>query len=224
MQRGINQIAEAIRPTLGPWPRIVAIDRIFDNKMPELLDNGGLIARRIIQLADRHEDVGAMFIRDVLWRLHDQAGDGTATAVVLFQSIFNQGVHYLTSGGNAMRLKVALEKGMVAILNHLTSMTVEISGKEKLAQVAESICYEPAMAKLFGEIFDIIGEHGRLEIRAGRGREFEREYVEGMYWERGLVTREMIADHSRLRTELENAAILISDLEINEPQRALPGP
>jgi len=95
LQRGINQMANAVRPTLGPRSRIVAIDRIVDDKMPEMLDNGGVIVRRIIQLADRDEDVGAMFVRDVLWTLHDQVGDGTATAAVLLQSIFNHGVRYL---------------------------------------------------------------------------------------------------------------------------------
>jgi chaperonin GroEL len=149
-------------------------------------------------------------------------GDGTATAATLFQAVYNEGVRYLASGGNARRLQNYLQKGMEAILNQLTSMTVEVSGTEKLAQVAEAVCYDPSLAKLLGEIFDIIGEYGRLEIREGRGRELEREYVEGMYWERGLVSREMMADRTRLRTEFENAAILISDLEIEDPQQLFP--
>ncbi len=222
LQRGINKIAGAIRPTLGPQPRIVAIDRILDERMPELLDDGGTIAKRIIQLPGRYEDVGAMFLRDVLWRLHDQVGDGTATAAVLFQLIYNEGVRYLASGGNARRLQTHLEKGTGAILDQLTGMTVHLSGKEELAQIAETVCYDPSMAKLMGEIFDIIGEYGRLEIRPGRGRELEREYVEGMYWERGLVSREMIVDHQRLRTEFEDAAILISDLKIKEAGQLFP--
>ena len=222
MQRGINQLIEAIRPTLGPRPRIVAIDRIVDQKMPELLDNGGIIARRIIQLADRDEDVGAMFIREALWRLHEQVGDGTATAAVLFGSVYNQSIRYLASGGNATGMQHHLEKGMQLILNELSRMTVHLQGKERLAQVAESICYDPPLAHMLGEIFDIIGQYGRLEIRAGRGRELEREYVEGMYWERGLVSREMITDHQQVQTKFEEAAILISDLEIEEPQQLFP--
>lgn len=222
IQRGINQMVEAIRPTLGPRPRIVAIDRILDDRMPELLDDGGTIAKRIIQLPDRDEDMGAMLVRDFLCRLQDQVGDGTATAAVLFQSVYNESVRYLAFGGNAMRLRSYLEKGMRAILDHLTSMTVHLAGKEKLAQIAQAICHDPPLARLLGEIFDIIGEHGRVEIRPGRGRELEREYVEGMYWERGLVSREMITDHSQFRTEMENAAILISDLEIEEPRQLMP--
>lgn len=222
IQRGINQMVEAIRPTLGPRPRIVAIDRILDDRMPELLDDGGTIAKRIIQLPDRDEDMGAMLVRDFLWRLHDQVGDGTATAAVLFQSVYNESVHYLASGGNAMPLRSYLEKGMRAILDHLTSMTVHLAGKEKLSQIAEVICYDPPLAKLLGEIFDIIGEYGRLEIRPGRSRDLEREYVEGMYWERGLFSPEMATDKGRLRTEMENASILISDLEIEEPHQLMP--
>jgi chaperonin GroEL len=222
LQRGINQLVEAIRPTLGPRPRIVAIQRTIDERMPEMLDNGAVIAKRIIQLADNDADVGAMFLREVLWQLHDQVGDGTATAAVLFQSVYNQGIHYLASGGNAARLQHFLEEGMRLILDELTAMTIQVSGKEKLAQVAESLCYDAELAKLLGEIFDIVGEYGRLEIRPGRSRDLEREYVEGMYWERGLMSREMITDHQRVRTEFENAAILISDLEIEEPQQLFP--
>jgi chaperonin GroEL len=222
MQRGINQMVDAIRPTLGPRPRIVAIDRVLDNKMPELLDNGGVIARRIIQLANRDEDVGAMFIREVLWQLHDQVGDGTATAAVLFQSVYNEGIRYLAAGGNAPRLRAYLEKGMHAIIKHLTSMSSPVQGEERLAQVAQSICYDPPLADMLGEIFDILGPYGRLEIRSGRTRGLEREYVEGMYWERGLVSRAMIADPERVRTEFEEAALLISDLDIEEPQQLFP--
>jgi len=222
LQQGINQIVDAIRPTLGPRPRIVAIDRILDNKMPEMLDNGGIIARRIIQLADRDQDVGAMFVRDMLWTLHEQVGDGTATAAVLLQAIYNQGVRYLTSGGNAPRLQHHLEQGMHLILSELDQMTTPVSGPQPLAQVAESICYDPPLARLLGEIFDIIGEYGRLEIRPGRGRADEREYVEGMYWERGLVSRQMMTDHQQLRTEFEDGAIVISNLEVQEPQQLFP--
>jgi len=222
MQQGIDKIVGAIRPTLGPRPRIVAIERILDERMPELLDNGGTIAKRIIQLPDRDEDMGAMLVREMLWQLQDQVGDGTATAAVLFQSVYNEGIHYLTAGGNAMRLRTYLEKGLQVILDQITATTAHLSGKEQLAQMAQSLSYDPPLAKLLGEIFDIVGAYGRLEIRAGQSRELEREYVEGLYWDWGLYSREMVVDHSRLRTEFENPAILISDLEIEDPEQLLP--
>jgi chaperonin GroEL len=222
MQKGINQIADALRPTLGPFPRIVAIEQLPKEKTPELLDDGGVIARRIIELPNHDEDVGAMFIRHVLWHLHEKVGDGTATAAVLFQSVYNQGVHYIVSGGNAMALRHYLEKGMGGVLDELTGMAVHLEGQEKLAWMAETICHDPSLAKVLGEIFDIIGEYGQLEIRFGRSRELEREYVEGMYWGGGVLSYHMITDHTSLRTEMENAAILISDLEIEHPRQLLP--
>ncbi len=222
LQRGVNKLLQAIGPTLGPRPRIVAINRLLDERMPEMLDNGGTIAKRVEQLSDPDEDMGAQLVRDMLWRLQDQVGDGTATAAVLFGSIYNQGIRYLTAGGNAMRLQAFLNKGMRIVLDQLTNMTTEVAGQQKLAHIAESLSYDPLLAKLLGEIMDIVGAYGRLEIRPGRSRELEREYVEGMYWEWGLHSREMIADFARGGTEFENPAILISDLEIDDPRQLFP--
>ena len=222
LQRGINQMVEAVRPTLGPLPRIVAIERMTRSRTPELLDNGGVIARRIIQLPDRDEDVGAMFVRHMLWRLHEKVGDGTATAAVLFQSVYNQGLRYIVAGGNAMQLRRYLETSLQVILDELTHMAIHLEGKESLAQIAETISHDPPLAKMLGEIFDIIGEYGQLEVRSGRSRELEREYVEGMYWKGGVHSRQMINDHTNLRTEMENVAVLISDIEIEDPRRLIP--
>ncbi|MBN1219278.1 MAG: chaperonin GroEL [Anaerolineae bacterium] len=223
IQEGVNQIVNAIRPTLGPQPRTVAIERISNReKMPEMLDNGGLIARRIIQIAGRDADVGAMFIRQMLWRLHEKVGDGTATAAVIFQTIFDEGLRYIAAGGNAQRLRYYLEEGLRVIDEQLAGMTMPVEGRQKLAQIAQSVCYDPEMSRLVGEIFDIIGEYGRLEIRGARGRELDREYVEGIYFEHGVMSREMILDQTRQRTDFENAAILISDLDIDDPYHLMP--
>ncbi len=223
MQRGINCIAAAIRPTLGPRPRVVAIDNAdYHDKTPKLLDDGGAIARLIIELADRDADVGAMLIRDVLWRLQQQTGDGTATAAVVFQAVYNGGVHYITSGGSSRRLQTFMEKGLSAVLEHINSMTHSLSSQEELAAMAATVSYDPPLANMLGEIFEIVGEFGRVEIRPGRSREIEREYVEGMYWERGAVSREMLPTADNFRLDLEEAAILISDLDIKEPQQLFP--
>ena len=221
-QKGIHQIVDIVRPTLGPKSSMVAIERINKDKAPELLDSGGVIVRRIIQIPDRDADMGAMFLRQVLWRVYKEVGDGTVTTAVLFQSVYDQGVHYITAGGNAMRLRYYLEEGMKLILNELSKLTVQVEGKESLAQIALSICYDPSLAKLMGEIFDIIGQYGILDIRTGRGRHLEREYVEGIYWDNGVITRDMITDPVSQKVELENVAVLISNLSIDDPQSLLP--
>jgi chaperonin GroEL len=221
IQRGVNQLLNAIRPTLGPYPGIVASTLVNQNT-PELLDDGGLIARRVIQLADRDADMGAMVIRQMLWRVHETVGDGTATAAVLFQIIYNEGLRYIAAGGNAMLLRRYLEEGLKLILDRLSSITLRVQGKKNLAQIACSICYDQSLAQMLGEIFDIIGEYGRLETRSGRGLALEREYVEGMYWKGGLLSRQMVTDPARVRADLEEPAILISDIEVKDPRQLLP--
>jgi chaperonin GroEL len=223
IQAGINQIVDLIRPTLGPRPRIVALESTANrNRSPEMLDDGGTIARRILQLPDRDEDVGAMYIRHVLWKLHEKVGDGTATAAVVFKEVYNQGLRYLSSGGNAMRLRKYLEEGLRVIFDELSGMTSQLEGKEALAQLAESICYDPPMAKLIGEIFDIIGAYGRLEVRSNRSHELEREYIEGIYWDSGIVSRAMFTDQTNLRAELQDATVLITDMDVEDPRDLIP--
>lgn len=223
MKQGIDLMVNAIRPTLGPLPRAVAIAPLVSkNVMPELLDSGGTIARRVVQVRDRDADMGAMYVRHVIWELYERVGDGTATAAVIFQSIFNQGLRYLTAGGNAMRLRHYLEEAFKVLDTELAQRVEFLEGKQALSQLALTICHDLEMAKLMGEIFDIIGEFGRLEIRKGNSRQLEREYVEGMYWEGGLVSREFITEPEKTRAAFDEALILVSDLDIQEPKELIP--
>ncbi len=221
MQAGINKLVKLIRPTLGPLPHVVGIEPVSSrNNLPELLDSGGTIARRVIQLSDRGEDVGAMYLRHVLWRLQEKEGDGTATAAFMFSTLYNLGLRYVIAGGNAMILRQHLEKGMKVILNAIDPQITQLHGKKELAGLAQTICYDEELAKMLGEIFDIIGTYGRLDVRKGDRRELSREYVEGMYWDGSLRSRDMT--NAGLRANLENAYILISDLEINSPDQLIP--
>ena len=221
-QRGINQLANVIRPTLGPLPRQVAVEPTAARGLPEMLDNGGLIARRIIALPNRDEDMGAMFLRHSLWRQHEQSGDGTATAAVLFQSVFNEGVRYITAGGNAMLLRNAIENTLPLVMLELEQQAIPVENLQKITQVAESICYDAEMARVLGEIFDFIGEFGHLEIRSGRTRTIEREYVEGTFYKMALASGDMRKDYEKIRASAEDAAIFISDLNIENPGEFTP--
>jgi chaperonin GroEL len=222
IQRGVNQLADAVRPTLGPCPRVVAVEQVSRSKAPELLDDAGVITRRIIQLPDRAADTGAMLLRHVLWRVHEEAGDATATAAVIFQAVYNRGARYVAAGGNAIRLRRHLERGLGEILDELDRSITRIEGKDQLAQLAESLCFDPPLARLLGEVFDIVGEYGQVDIRTSHGRGLERQYVEGMFWPGGVLSPHMLADQARLRTDLANAAILIGDLDLEDPRQLMP--
>jgi chaperonin GroEL len=223
MQHGMDKLVRLISPTLGPLPHIVAHEKIAGrNNLPEMLDSGGIIARRVIQIADRVEDVGFMYLRHVLWRLQEAEGDGTASAAVMFQTIYALGRRYLVAGGNPMGLRRHFEDGMLKVLNALDGMTTQLQGKPALTGLARTICYDDELAKMLGEIFDVIGAYGRLEVRKGPGKELLREYVEGMYWDEPLRSREMANADYGMRANLENASILITDLEIEEPEQLVP--
>lgn len=222
MKHGFDQLVKAIRPTLGPFPRSVVYERSFRNKMPEFLDDGGVIARRIIQLKDRDADVGAMFLRHVLWEVRESAGDGTATAAVLFQAVFEQGLRFITAGGNAMRLNHYLVKGLQLILQELDKMTMPIQGRQSLAQLAQTICQDAELADMMGEILDILGEYGGLEIGEDYGRGVRREYIEGATWPIASTASEYNTGQDMAKKVIDEPAILISDLEIQDPKLLVP--
>ncbi|KAA3664333.1 MAG: hypothetical protein DWQ04_06265 [Chloroflexi bacterium] len=214
LQQGVNQMLNAIIPTLGPFPRMVAFDNTA--KGLELLDDGGTIARRIIQIPNRDADMGAMYVRQMLWQVRENLGDGTATAAVLFKAIFNEGLRLIAAGGNAMRLRHYLEQGAKIIQAELDKQKFQVEGKENLAGLAETTCHDPELAKMLGEIFDIIGEHGHLEVRFGRSRKLEREYFEGMYWKGGLTSPFMLTQIGKSKINLENTAVFITDLALED--------
>lgn len=223
MQRGINTIVDAIKPTLGPIARVVAIDYINKrNSRPEMLDYGGAIARRIIELPDRDANMGAMLARSMILRQHEDVGDGTATAAVLLQAIYNSGLRYLAAGMNAMRIRHFMEEALPIILKKLDDMTFHVEGQAALARMALSLSHDSEMAELLGEIFEMIGEYGQLDIRQGHGRGLKREYIEGVYYNTGLFSREMLDDKDAYKTEYQNPAIFLCDFELDDPRELFP--
>ncbi|MDO8971282.1 MAG: TCP-1/cpn60 chaperonin family protein, partial [Saprospiraceae bacterium] len=222
LQRGIDQLVRAISPTLGPRPRTVVLERAFRDKMPEFLDDGGTIARRVIQIQDRDADVGAMFLRQVLWNVREYVGDGTATTAVLFGSIFQQGLHYIAAGGNAMRLQHHLEKGLRVILTEFDSMTRHINGKQNLSHIAKTICYDSELADILGEIMDIVGEYGGVDLGTDYGRGFRKDYIEGSFWPNSIIGSNYTNEPGATKKILDEPAILISNLDVDDPQNLIP--
>lgn len=215
LQAGAATLVAAVVPTLGPLPRYTAIQRGTTGS-PEILDQAGVIARRVLALPDPNENVGAMLVRHLMWQITERVGDGGATAGLLFLSVYEGGRTYVAAGGNPMLLRRHLEAAARVVLAELGQMVRPVEGRAELTKLAQSVCFDAPLAGVLGEIFDIIGEYGGLDIRIGRGRDLEREYVEGMYWDGGLLSRELTTDVARLRGELENAAVLISNLEITD--------
>lgn len=223
LQQGICKIIGAIRPTLGPLSGGVAIDPLNDAEtLPEYLADGGLIARRIIELANRDEDMGAMLVRSMITRQHERVGDGTATVAVLFEAIFNGGVRYIASGGNAMALRRHLECAIPIILDALGQQVFRLESQSDLTSMARSLCHDEDLGALLGEAFDLLGEHGRLEVREDYGRVLRREYVEGAYFYTGLFSPTLLPEQSSSSVVFENPTIFVCDFEVSEHRELFP--
>ena len=225
LQRGINTLANAVRPTLGPLPRLVMMEALRRHDRPEILDNAATIARRIIEIRPRGRDVGAMLLRHALWRMQVEAGDGGATMAVMYQALMNEGIRYLTqAGANAMLLRGGLEKALPAVLAHLDGQAAPLEGQAAIAAMARGMCQgDDELADLLGEIFDIVGPDGLIVVEKWQKAGLEREYIEGTYWHlSGWWSRWLVTDSISRRALFEDAALLISDLKLTRPEQVVP--
>jgi chaperonin GroEL len=225
LQRGINMIAEAVRPTLGPLPRLVLMEGLRRYDRPEILDDAATIARRIVEIEPRSSDVGAMLIRQALWKMHLEAGDGGATMAVMYQVVLNEGVRYLIqSDANAMLLRAGLQAGLEALLDALGRDAMPLAGKPAIAAMARGMCHnDDEMADLLGEVLDIVGPDGLIVIEKWNKPGLEREYIDGTYWHlSGWWSRWLVTEPGTKRTLFEDAALLITDLKLTQPEQLVP--
>ena len=219
LKRGISTLVSAIAPTLGPLPRRSITQNL--SKF-ELLDDGGVIARRIIALPEREDDVGAMLLRQVLWKVHQHVGDGAATTAVLYERIYSEGLRYIAAGADPMRLRVRLMELLPRICESLLADKRPLRSEAELKALAFSVCYDEEMADVLGEVMYTIGQYGQVDIRAGHGRGMEYNTVEGSYWKGGAQSKEMLRGTARSVAEMHDAAILVTDLDIEEPRELVP--
>jgi len=218
IHNGVTTLVNAIRPTLGPLPRYLV--NMQGSKL-ELLDDGGIIARRIIQVDNRQEDVGVMLLRQVLWQVNQHVGDGTATTAVIYEAIYNEGLRYIAAGANPMQLRDHLMQALQPLSDMLMEQRQTITDIESLRSIAYSVCYDQSMADVLADVFNTIGRYGQVDIRKGHGRGIEHKFVEGSYWKGGVQSKEMLRGTKRLVVESENTAILISDMDIKEPNELI---
>ncbi len=215
LKAGIDMLADAVTPTLGPLTGPVALDDANRKGSPELLDDGGTIARRILQLEDPDADVGAMLLRETLWAQRERYGDGAATTAALYQTVYAEGHRFINAGGDAMLLRRGLEAGLKVMLDELRQQVRMVSTPEEMERVALSVSGDRDIAASLAEIFDLLGPHGAIEARDG-GRELGHEFFLGSFWE-GKVPSNIVFDGVvGERIELKNTAWLISDFELDD--------
>lgn len=219
MKTGIRKMVDLVRPTYGPIHRTVMLSRVSGEPTPEILDDGGLIARRVFAIRDRDEDVGAMMVRHLMWRMRERFGDSTVTAAVVFQDIFESGVRHMAYGGNAMLLRRHLEAGASLVAEALARQAIQIQNAQQLTHLAESICRNGEIAQHLGEIFSRVGQYGQVEIRPNNSRSSHVEYLHGITCKGEFFSRSMMQDTFKVYSQIEQPAILVSNLHITNPMQ-----
>src|SRR5688500_3081450 len=182
MKRGMDALAEAVKTTLGPKGRNVALDKKYG--APSVTHDGVTVAKDI-ELSDPFENMGAQLLKEAASKTNDIAGDGTTTATVLAQAIVNEGLRNVAAGANPMLIKRGLDKAAEVIVSEIKAMATPVSGKEDIAHVAAISAADREIGELIAEVMDKVGKDGVITVEESRGLRFETEFVEGMEFDRG---------------------------------------
>jgi chaperonin GroEL len=220
LKRGIDQLAEAVKVTLGPRGRNVVIDKKFG--APTVTKDGVTVAKEI-ELNDPLENMGAQMLKEVATKTSDIAGDGTTTATVLAQAIFREGLKNVTAGANPMAIKRGIDHAVQAVVDELKKISVPTTGKKEIAQVgAISANNDAEIGNLIAEAFDKVGKDGVITVEEAKGLETNLETVEGMQFDRGYVSPYFVTDPEKMEAVLEDAFILIHDKKVSSMKDLLP--
>lgn len=219
LKKGMDTLASAVKVTLGPKGRNVVLDKKFG--APTITNDGVTIARDI-DLPDPFENMGAQLLKEVATKTNDVAGDGTTTATVLAQAIITEGLKNLAAGANPMILRRGLEKGVEAVIEEIKSLSKQIDTQEEIAQVAAISAADAEIGTLIAEVMEKIGKDGVITVEEGRSLAMEREYTEGMQFDRGYISAYMTTNTDRMEAVLENPFILITDKKISAIADILP--
>src|SRR5215510_2080628 len=218
--RGINQLADAVKITLGPKGRNVVIDKKFGS--PTITKDGVTVAKEI-ELKDSLENMGAQMVREVASKTSDVAGDGTTTATVLAQAIFREGVKTVAAGASPMALKRGIEKAVEKSVEEIRRLSKKVKDNEAIAQVGTiSANGDATIGKLIAEAMDKVGQDGVITVEESKTLETTLEVVEGMQFDRGYLSPYFVTDPERMEAVLEDALILIHEKKISSMKDLLP--
>jgi chaperonin GroEL len=219
LKSGIDTMANAVKTTLGPKGRNVAVDKKFGS--PTVTHDGVTVAREI-ELEDPFENMGAQLLKEAATKTNDIAGDGTTTSVVLAQAIVHEGLKNIAAGANPMLLKRGLEKGVAAVVEEIKAQATKVDGKEQIAQIATISAADKQIGDLIAEVMEKVGREGVITVEESKGLQFETEYVEGMQIDRGYISAYFVTNPDRMEAVIEEPYILITDKKISAITDILP--
>jgi len=220
LKKGVDALADAVKVTLGPKGRNVILDKKFGS--PAITKDGVSVAKEI-ELKDAIENMGAQLVKEVASKTADQAGDGTTTATVLTQAIFNAGLKNVAAGANPMDLKRGIDKAVSAIIADLKVQSKKISNSNEIAQVATiSANNDHEIGKMIAHAMDKVGKDGVITVEEAKGTETEVKTVEGMQFDRGYLSPYFVTNTDKMEVELDRPYILIYDKKVSSMKELLP--
>jgi chaperonin GroEL len=219
LERGVNQLADAVKVTLGPRGRHVVLEKKFGG--PTVTNDGVTIAREI-DLSDPFENLGAQLAKTAATKTNDVAGDGTTTATVLAQAMVREGLRNVAAGANPMALKRGIEQAVEAVSEQLLASAREVETKEQIAQTAGISAGDPAIGELIAEAMDKVGKEGVITVEESNTFGLELELTEGMRFDKGYISAYFVTDTERMETELEDAYVLVVNSKISTVKDLLP--
>ena len=220
LRKGVDILANAVKVTLGPKGRNVILDKKFG--APTVTKDGVSVAKEI-ELKEAVENMGAQLVKEVASKTADDAGDGTTTATVLAQAIFNTGIKNVAAGANPMDLKRGIDKAVVEVVSNLKSQSKDIKDSSEISQVATvSANNDHEIGKMIANAMDKVGKDGVITVEEAKGTETEVKTVEGMQFDRGYLSPYFVTNSDKMEAELENPYILIYDKKISAMKELLP--
>ncbi|WJV18633.1 chaperonin GroEL [Rossellomorea marisflavi] len=219
MLRGVDQLANAVKVTLGPKGRNVVLEKKFGSP---LITNDGVTIAKEIELEDAFENMGAKLVAEVASKTNEIAGDGTTTATVLAQAMIREGLKNVTAGANPVGVRKGIEKAVQGAVEELKAISKPIEGKESIAQVAAISAADEEVGQLIAEAMERVGNDGVITIEESKGFTTELDVVEGMQFDRGYASPYMVTDSDKMEAVLDNPYILITDKKIGNIQEVLP--
>ena len=219
LRHGVDVLANSVRATLGPKGRNVVLDK---NYGPAVITKDGVTVAREIELTDRFHNMGAQLVKTVAVRTNDIAGDGTTTATVFAQAMFQEGMRNIAAGANPMYLRRGMEAATRAAIGHLVAQSVPVEEKEMIQAVASNTANEKRIGDLIGDVMEQVGKDGVITIEDGRGLDDEIEIVDGLQIDRGYISPYFVTNNDRMETQLDDPYILITDHKIDNLQEFLP--
>src|SRR6058998_3873224 len=211
--RGVNQLADAVKATLGPKGRNAILDKKFG---APLITKDGVTVAKEIELKDPYENMGAQLVREVASKTSDVAGDGTTTATVLAQAIYREGVKNITAGANPMDIKRGIDKAVDVVVEELKKLSKPCKTKKEISQVGSiSANNDATIGDLIANAMEKVGKDGVITVEEAKGTETTVEWVEGMQFDRGYLSPYFVTDADTMETVLENPYILIHDKKIS---------